>query len=184
MHVSDVMMPAVGSVRPDDTLRDAIEKLKALDLDPLPVIDGGRVVGLLYESTVVTRARRDGLAVGSEHVRDVMSLEDTCCFAGQDLNEAIEQIEKSPDIAGTRRIPVLGGDGLLVGVVSLDDLRKRRDQMAGAVDAVEDVQSIDSLASFEGDRVDYMSDESFPASDPMPPPSALGGDAHDDAKRG
>jgi CBS domain-containing protein len=184
MQVRDVMMPAVGSVHTDDSLRDAMEKLKALDLDPLPVVDGGRVVGLLYEGAVVKLARQEGLAVGSEHVRDAMSPDNTCCFADQDLDEAITSIERSPDLAGTRRIPVLGTGGQLAGVVSLDDLRKRRDQMAGAVDAVEDVASIDSLASFEGDRVDYMSDESFPASDPMPPPSALGGEARDNSASG
>jgi hypothetical protein len=41
------------------------------------------------------------------------------------------------------------------------------------VDAVEAVESIDSLVSFDDDRVDYMSDESFPASDPPPPPTRL-----------
>jgi hypothetical protein len=39
---------------------------------------------------------------------------------------------------------------------------------------VEDVESISELVRFEEDPVDFMNDASFPASDPIPPPTSVG----------
>lgn len=176
VQVKDVMMPAAGGIDPRATLREASERLKALDLDPLPVVRDGRVEGLLYEEDVDRRARRDGLAAGSARVSEVMRTGVTCCLAGQTIPDAIARIESESPGDPTRRIPVVDADGTFVGLVALDDLRRREQTEPGEVTAAGAVASIDQLVSFDDDRVDYMSDASFPASDPLPPPSVLGPD--------
>jgi hypothetical protein len=67
----------------------------------------------------------------------------------------------------------------LVGMVSVDALHDHDREADEGTFAVDDVASIDQIIDFEEDPVEYMSDASFPASDPVPPPSTLGPD-HDD----
>jgi CBS domain-containing protein len=175
MQVKDVMIPAIGSVGADDTLRDATEKLKALDLDPLPVVEEGTVVGLLFEQDVVDRAREAGLATGSRHVREVMRTDVVCCFENQELSAAIENIEGHANPQTARRVPVLNSERHLVGVVSLEDLKKH----AGEGEEADEVSGVDAMTErdgYEEDGVDLMGDASFPASDPLPPPSSLAPD--------
>lgn len=170
MQVREVMIPIAGHVDPDDSLRDAAEKMKALNLNPMPVVDAGKVVGVLTEQGMIERAERDGLAVGSQLVRDAMSTDVVCCSADEPIESALERIDKSR----TARAPVVDSAGHLVGIVSAIDLRKREEIVPGEVTAVSDVESISELVHFDEDSVDFMSDASFPASDPIPPPSSLG----------
>ena len=183
MHVRDVMIPLVESVRPDDILRDAAEKMKALDLDPLPVTEDGRLIGLLDHGAVEARAARDGLAAGTTRVREVMSPDTPCIGEDMDLATALQELGNSPEARQFARIPVVDASGALVGSITVEALRKRH-QAEEAPDAGEaavfGVESISSMREFDDDRVDYMSDESFPASDPIPPPSTLGPEWEDD----
>jgi CBS domain-containing protein len=170
VQVKDVMIPVVGHVEPDMNLRDAAERMKALNMDPMPVVDGGKVVGVLGEQRLVELAAADGLAMGSHRVREAMTSDVPCCSADEDVESALRHF-----VAGTTaRIPVVDGDQHLVGLVSLADLQKRALAEAGGVAAVSDVESVSELVQFDDDRVDFMSDSSFPASDPIPPPTSLG----------
>jgi CBS domain-containing protein len=51
--VADAMQPIEESVRPDLTGRDALQILLRSEHDPLPVIDDGRIVGLLYRADIM-----------------------------------------------------------------------------------------------------------------------------------
>jgi CBS domain-containing protein len=169
MQVKDVMIPAVGHVSPSDSLRDAAEQMKALNLSPMPVVQDGEVVGVLTEQVLIDHARSDGLAIGAHRVADAMSTQIVCCTEEDPIERALERIEEGH----TARIPVLDGARHLVGIVSVSDLQRGLKAGAGE-SAVSDVESVSELVHFDEDRVDFMSDASFPASDPIPPPTALG----------
>lgn len=176
MQVKDVMIPAVAHLEPDMSLRDAAERMKALDLDPMPVVDGGTVVGVLTERDVVARAETDGLAVGSHRVREAMSSDPDCCRAEEEISDALARVRDR----GTARMPVIDANRHLVGIVAMADLIKHEQPPSTEGMAVGDVESITDLVAFDDDRVDFMSDESFPASDPIPPPTTLGPDRKSD----
>lgn len=177
MNVRELMTPLVESVRPDDTLRDASEKMNALDLDPLPVTEGGRLAGIVGHAALMQRAAEEGLGAGSTKVREIMSTDPVCIREDMDLHSALEQLGKETEARRYSRIPVVDANGELVGSVTVETLRNRAqaDEAPSAGEAaVFGVESISSIRQFDDDRVDYMSDESFPASDPIPPPSTLG----------
>ncbi|HJV63525.1 MAG TPA: cystathionine beta-synthase [Albitalea sp.] len=50
---------AVVSVAPDDVLLTAFQRMRAADISQLPVLDGGRLVGLLDESDLLLRIQGD-----------------------------------------------------------------------------------------------------------------------------
>jgi len=169
MKVKDVMIPVIGHVSPNDSLRDAAEQMKALNLSPMPVVEDGRVAGVLTEQLLLDHVRSDGLAVGAHRVGEVMSTNIVCCNEDDPLDRALERVEEGH----TARLPVINSDQCLVGIVSLDDLRRGMAAGSGET-AVSQVESISDLVDFDEDSVDFMSDASFPASDPIPPPTSLG----------
>jgi len=163
------MSPAAGSVSPSDTLRDAVVRMQTLGVDPVPVVEGGRLVGALSAATIQARAAESGLSTGSVAVREVM----TDAIAA-DEHETVEAAMSRLADVHAQAIPVVSAEGTLVGSVTLEALRRQADAPGDGTTAVQAVQSVDDLRDFDEDRVDYMSDESFPASDPPPPPSTLG----------
>ncbi|HLJ67925.1 MAG TPA: CBS domain-containing protein [Chloroflexota bacterium] len=175
MRVKDVMIPVVECLEPEMALRDASERMKALDIDPMPVCENERLVGLLSGSAVMAVAAREGLAAGSTIVRAAMTTDFVCCSGDQSLADAVRHICETlgPDARG--RVPVTDDAGDLAGIVSIADLKRRAEEdVTGGVTAAGEVEAVSDLVSYKEDRVDYMSDESFPASDPQPPPTAIG----------
>ena len=58
MQVKEIMSRDVEVVMPDTSIRDAAEKMRALDLGPLPVCDGDRIVGMVTDRDITVRATR------------------------------------------------------------------------------------------------------------------------------
>jgi CBS domain-containing protein len=118
MLLRDVMTRHVEVIHPDATLREAAQKMKTLDVGPVPVCDGERLVGMLTDRDITIRATAEGRDPNSTRARDVMTPEITYCFEDQDVREAARIMEERQ----IRRLVVLNRDKRLVGIVSLGDL--------------------------------------------------------------
>ena len=66
MQLKEVMTRGVDIVPPEATLKEAAEKMKNLDVGPLPVCDGERLVGMLTDRDITVRA----VAAGREPIHD------------------------------------------------------------------------------------------------------------------
>jgi CBS domain-containing protein len=121
MQVKDVMTRGAEVVRPDATLQEAANKMKSLDIGPLPVCDGDKVVGMLTDRDITVRATAEGLDPKQTRVQEVMSKELITCLEDQDVKEAAELMQSKQ----IRRVPVLNRDKRLVGMLSLGDLAQR-----------------------------------------------------------
>ena len=51
MQLKDIMTPGVEVIAPEASIYAAAEKMSHLDIGPLPVCDGERLVGMLTWST-------------------------------------------------------------------------------------------------------------------------------------
>jgi CBS domain-containing protein len=118
MRVSDVMTKGAECARPDDSLAQAAERMKMLDVGCLPVCDNDKVVGIVTDRDITVRATADGLDPSTARVRDVMTPGIVSCQDDQDVAEAAK-IMKEKQI---RRLPVMNRARRLVGIVSLGDL--------------------------------------------------------------
>jgi CBS domain-containing protein len=128
MKIRDVMTHDVEVIGPSDTLRDASEKMRALNVGVLPVCDSDRVVGMVTDRDIVVR----GLALGKNldsTISDVMSEDVEWCFEDRDVQEAA-QLMKDKQI---RRILVLDENKKLVGICSLGDIATERDDIGADV---------------------------------------------------
>jgi CBS domain-containing protein len=118
MQIREIMTPRVEVIHPDATIEEAAEKMKRLDVGPLPVCDGERLVGMLTDRDITVRATSEGRDPRTTRVRDIMTEQVFYCFDDQDVREAAEIMQR----AQIRRLPVVNRDKRLVGIVALGDL--------------------------------------------------------------
>ena len=139
MQVRDIMSANVITITPDTVVRDIVATLLEHHISGLPVVDRGKVVGMVGEGELVHRHEigADGerpkswweRVLGSEpssaiYVRshgirasDIMSREVTSVAA----NASVAEVASIFEAREVRRLPVLQGDQL-VGIVTRTDL--------------------------------------------------------------
>lgn len=132
MQLKDIMTRDVEVVSPETSLQAAAEKMRALDVGPLPVCDGDRLVGMVTDRDLTVRATAEGLDPHTTRVADVMTDEVVYAFEDQDVREAAQMLRDKQ----IRRLVVVNRDKQLVGIVALADL---------AVDAGDTKQSGETL---------------------------------------
>ncbi len=118
MQVKDVMTRDVEVVAPDATLQEAATKMDALDVGPLPVCDGDRVLGMITDRDITVRAVAQGQDPKAARVADFMSRDLVYVFEDQDVGDAARLMQEKQ----IRRVLVLSRDKRLVGIVSLGDV--------------------------------------------------------------
>lgn len=118
MLVTNVMTRGAECVRPSTTLAEAAQKMKNLDVGPVPVCDNERLVGMITDRDITVRAVAEGLDPRTTTVKDVMTPDLVYCFDDEDVHEAARLMQKHQ----VRRLLVLNRDNRLVGIVSLGDL--------------------------------------------------------------
>jgi CBS domain-containing protein len=115
--VRDVMTPGVRTVSASQSLADAAEAMKGEGVGSVPVVEEGRLAGIVTDRDIVTRAvaeRRDPQAVKVDEVasREVVTVE-----PDQDLDEALALMARHQ----VRRLPVVE-EGRLVGMLAQADV--------------------------------------------------------------
>lgn len=135
MQLRDVMTRRVEVIRPDATIQEAAQKMKNLDVGPIPVCDGDRLQGMLTDRDITVRAIAEGKDPTQTQVSEVMTPEVIYCFEDQDVADAA-RIMRERQI---RRLMVLNRGKRLVGIVSLADLATEPDAQDEASDTLEQI---------------------------------------------
>jgi CBS domain-containing protein len=129
MQVYEAMTPDVVSVGPGATLMEAAQAMRNLDVGPLPVCEGERLVGMITDRDITIRATAMGQDPRTTQVREVMTPEVVCCLETDEVSRVAQVMQE----AQLRRLLVVSGEGRLVGIVSLGDLAVQTgdDKLAG-----------------------------------------------------
>lgn len=125
MNVSEIMTRDVCTVHPDDSLYEVAQLMKDRDTGAILVAENDGLVGMVTDRDIVIRGLADGLDVDAP-VREVMTRAIKYCFEDEDIRHVAHNMA---DIQ-VRRLPVMSRDKRLVGVVSLGDIWKTKDQEA------------------------------------------------------
>lgn len=143
-RISEVMTRQPRVIQPDATVADAATIMRRLDVGALPVCDGSRLIGMLTDRDITTRATAEGRDPFLTPVRDVMS--PGVAWASED--DPVEEAARIMREHRIRRLPIVNERHTLVGVVSLGDL---------AVDVKDDDLSGETLERVsEPSRADRM----------------------------
>lgn len=126
MNVRDVMTKNPRTVAPNDSIQRAATVMKEVDTGFVPIVENGKVVGVVTDRDIVVRA----VAAGSfdKPVSEIATRDLVFVAPGDSTREA----EKLMSQRQIRRIAVVD-NGQLVGIVSLGDLavREGKDSRTG-----------------------------------------------------
>ena len=124
MLISDVLHTKghkVVTIRPDQTVREAVERLAEHRIGALVVEDQLKPVGIFSERDLLNRLAKSGAPAYQFRVREVMS---SPVVSGSPT-DTIDQTLRLMTHRRIRHLPILV-EGELVGLVSLGDLVKHR----------------------------------------------------------
>ncbi|MGW9029077.1 CBS domain-containing protein [Streptomyces sp. NPDC055722] len=114
--VGDLMTPSAVSVRPGTTLKQIARVLDEYDITAAPVVDDdGRPIGVVSEADLLRKQTSGG--VGST-AGELMTSPAVVAEPAWDVVRAARTMEARK----VKRLPVVDGDGHLIGVVSRSDL--------------------------------------------------------------
>jgi CBS domain-containing protein len=118
MQVEDIMSREVQVIYPDTLLKDAAKIMRARNIGLLPVCDDHSLVGVLSDRDIILRSTARGSKPMKTRAYEVMTTEVICCFADQEIREAVVTIRGKQ----FRRLPVIDRNKKFLGFVSLTQL--------------------------------------------------------------
>ncbi|MCI0338782.1 MAG: BON domain-containing protein [Acidobacteria bacterium] len=119
MKVRDVMTSNVRYCEPTTNLAAAVAMMWEQNCGVLPTInDQGRVIGVITDRDICMAAATRSKLASEITVGDVISGNVYACSPGDDAEAALATMQ----LHQVRRLPVIGDDGSLQGILSLDDV--------------------------------------------------------------
>ena len=139
MKISSLMTPDPITCLPTTNLAEAAALMLQGDCGILPVVDGGKLRGVVTDRDLfIALATRDRLP-SSLTVGDVMHGPLFTCGPDDDVDAALDVMKQH----AVRRLPVEGFGGTVIGMVSMNDIVRAVDKKAVRGAAVIDtMQSI------------------------------------------
>jgi CBS domain-containing protein len=129
---NEVVFRRVVTARPDETVIDAAQRMRDEHVGDLVILDGDRPAGIVTDRDLVVRVLAAGRDPASLTVEEVMTRAPATVSEDSDVLEVLETMRRT----GARRMPVLGGDGSLAGILALDDVLAWLGRQMSAVGAV------------------------------------------------
>lgn len=129
MKVQEIMSTKVETIKPTSSLRATARTLSNLNVGALPVVDDGKLVGIITDRDVSVYAIAIGREPQSTDVEVVMTKEVFTCDENQKLTEAAEIMEQH----NIRRLVVVNSNNDVVGILTVDDLAQVSHELAGGV---------------------------------------------------
>lgn len=126
MQISEVMTSNPQAAQSGDSLRTVAGRMEAGNFGSVPVLDGGRLAGVVTDRDIAIRGVAQGLSP-DEPVQSVMTAQPVCVGPDCDVQEAAQLMQDKQ----IRRLYVTDNDAL-VGVVALADIvNPASDQLSG-----------------------------------------------------
>jgi CBS domain-containing protein len=127
--IKDVMTRDVRACEPNATVLDAAKLMAQEDVGPVPIVEDGRVVGIVTDRDIVVRVVAEGRDPSTTRVGEISSTDLVTVSADDDLGEALKLLAENQ----VRRLPVVEGDRLVGIVAQADIARLGKDKKTGEV---------------------------------------------------
>jgi CBS domain-containing protein len=120
----DVMTKDVVVCTPENTVSEVARLMKTEDIGPVLIVDNEQsktLVGILTDRDIVLKVIADGHDPKTTRVGEFMSKKLVTCYADDDVEIAMKSMAQFQ----LRRIPVVGENMQLVGIISQADVATR-----------------------------------------------------------
>jgi CBS domain-containing protein len=116
MKIKEIMTTDVRAVSANDSISEAANIMKQLDVGAVPVLDNHLLVGIITDRDLVLRAIAEGKN-SDERVSTIMTKNITTVSPDTDVHKAADLMASQQ----IRRLPIVE-NGRLVGIVSIGDM--------------------------------------------------------------
>ncbi len=140
MRVSEIMTKNVRTAARETSLREVAAIMRDGDMGAVPIVDQGKLIGIVTDRDIVVRAVSEGKRADSP-VGETMTSELFTVAADDYIFEAVRLMGDKQ----VRRIPVIDNDGSLAGIIAMADVAL---EMEDEREIAETLEEISSGASF------------------------------------
>ena len=128
-QIKEVMTPNPTACEPSTGIVDVARMMREEDAGAIPIVEGGRLVGMVTDRDIVVRALADGRDPQSTTVGEIASKNVVAVEPDDDLGRALELMGERQ----VRRLPVVEDDRLIGIVAQADIARHGSDRKTGQV---------------------------------------------------
>jgi CBS domain-containing protein len=139
--ISDIMSTDCITVSPQSNINEAAKMMRDHDIGFLPVIDGGKLIGVVTDRDLVVRGYANDHS-GSSSVKEVLSGNVRSISRNMSVDEAASLMSAEQ----IRRLPVVE-NGELIGILSIGDLATRDIFVSEAGEALSQISEQDGSQS-------------------------------------
>ena len=136
LRASEIMTKSVRTATREMSLREVAAMMRDGDMGAVPVVDDGRLIGIVTDRDIVVRAVAEGKTADTP-IGEVMTTE---LFTVAPDDFAFEAIRLMGD-KQVRRIPVVSEDGSLAGIIAIADVALEMEDEKEIAETLEEISS-------------------------------------------
>lgn len=133
---SEIMTRNVQTATRQMSLMEIAALMRDGDMGALPIVENGKLIGIVTHRDIVVRAIAAGKDFNSE-IGDVMTTE---IFSAKEDDYVFEAIRLMGD-KQVRRVPVINEDGDLAGIIAMADIVLEMEDEREIAETLEDISS-------------------------------------------
>jgi CBS domain-containing protein len=138
MKIEEAMTPSPATCGPTENLAQAVERMWDANCGIIPVVDdAGHVIAVITDRDICVAAATRGRAPGEIRVDEMERKPVVTCHLEDDVKAALNAMKEHRG----RRLPVTSDEGILHGLMSLDDIAL----VAGSRDTVSATEVISAM---------------------------------------
>jgi CBS domain-containing protein len=132
----EIMTSDVRTATRGMSLQDAARMMRDGDMGSVPVVEGGKLVGIVTDRDIVVRCLAEGRDAGTP-VGEAMTTE---IFSVKPDDFVFEAIRLMGD-KQVRRLPVVDADGRLAGIIAIADVALETEDEREIAETMEEISS-------------------------------------------
>lgn len=136
MRCRDIMTRELRTATRDMTLQQVAQLMRDGDMGSIPVVESGKLVGIVTDRDIVVRSIADGKDASSP-VSESMTTE---IFSVRPDDFVFEAIRLMGD-KQVRRVPVVKEDGELAGIIAIADIALEMEDERELAETLEEISS-------------------------------------------
>jgi CBS domain-containing protein len=142
-YVRDVMVPDVETIESSATAVEAAQRMRDMNVGVLPIVEDGRVRGVVTDRDLVIRGLALGVEASSMPVRECATRQAVTVRPDWSVDRALSLMAEHQ----VGRLPVTDEEGHVIGMVTLGSLARRSRQQEQVLDTGKEVSERSTRAS-------------------------------------
>ena len=138
----EIMTKSVRTATPEMSLREAAALMRDGDMGAVPVVENGKLIGIVTDRDIVVRAVAEGKDAATA-IREAMTIELFTVTPDDFVFEAIRLMGDKQ----VRRVPVIENNGELAGILARADVALETEDEREIAETLEEISSGSSFWS-------------------------------------